>query len=474
MHRIYEDGHASVAAVFGIAVVDTAGVIRCLQNPKGIGVSLGDKQYIKDTLTRGQISIGLYTKGRVSHELVLPISVPMRDAAGKITGAVAGSLSVDWLQRRLIERVFAKNSALTIADREGTIIARFPESEKFVGTRIPEPAQNLVRSTVPGTTELTSQDGTHRIIAYFPPAMSQSGLYVGVGLSTEDAYAAIRQALLYGVATTAAAIGVAALLTWVMAKYYIRGPVARLVSTVEAWRRNDEAARSSLSDKGSEFGVLSQAIDAYMDELVAARAQREKDEQHRELLVGELDHRVKNLLATVQALARQSFKQANLDPGVLDKFNARLRAMGEAHSVIMKDHWQTAGLHDVVRAAIAPFDNTEKSPFAISGPTAVLDAKSALALGMALHELCTNAAKYGALSVEEGKVDVSWDVADGLKATLQWSESGGPRVELPSQKGFGSTMIERMLAGQIGGSVEVHYVPTGLRCEIKIPLADAS
>ena len=274
-------------------------------------------------------------------------------------------------------------------------------------------------------------------------------------------------------ATTAAAIAAAAFLTWLTAKYYIRGPVARLVGTVEAWRTNDEEARSSLPDTGSEFGVLSRAIDAYMDELVAARAQREKDEQHRELLVGELDHRVKNLLATVQAVARQSFKQANLDPGVLETFNARLRAMGEAHSVIVRDHWQTAPLEDVVKVAINPFDNPAKSTFLISGPTVVLDAKSALALGMALHELCTNAVKYGALSTEDGSVEVVWGLGEterGRSATLNWSEIGGPRVELPSQKGFGTNMIERLLAGQTGGKVDVQFDAAGLRCSITIPV----
>jgi two-component sensor histidine kinase len=210
-----------------------------------------------------------------------------------------------------------------------------------------------------------------------------------------------------------------------------------------------------------------------MDELVAARSQREKDEQHRELLVGELDHRVKNLLATVQAVARQSFKAANIDPAVLDTFNARLRNMAESHSVIMRDHWQTASLADIVRAAVAPFDSPANSPFSISGAAVTLDPKSALALGMALHELCTNAAKYGALSTEEGRVSVNWHIeaeGESRSAVLSWRESGGPGVAPPSQKGFGTTMIEKMLAGQIGGMVAVDYAPDGLQCVITMPL----
>jgi two-component sensor histidine kinase len=459
----------------GISVVDTTGVIRCLQNPKGLGVSLADKDYIRQTLTKAEISVGLFTKGRVSKELVLPISVPIQDATGKVNGAVAGSLSLDWLQKRLYERNFAKNSAFTVADREGTILARYPDPEKFVGTRIPENAQKLVQAMEPGTTEMTSQDGTRRIIAYFPPSYSQSGLYVGIGLATDNEYAAIRRAIIFGITVTVVAIAIASLLAWLTAKFYIRRPVARLVKTVEAWRGNDETARSGLQDKGSEFGILSSAIDAYMDELVASRVQRQKDEQQRELLVGELDHRVKNLLSTVQAVARQSFKSANLDPSVLMIFNARLAAMGEAHAVIMKDQWQTANLAEVVRASIQPFDSPTSSPFRVSGPDAVMQSKAALAIGMALHELCTNAAKYGALSTDAGIVRIDWSIEQGADANslvLRWAEIDGPAVKPPERSGFGSLMIERMLGSQIGGEVVTDYASTGLVCTITMPLSN--
>jgi two-component system CheB/CheR fusion protein len=125
---------------------------------------------------------------------------------------------------------------------------------------------------------------------------------------------------------------------------------------------------------------------------------------------------------------------------------------------------------------VGPFDSPSKSPFSISGPAVALDAKSALALGMALHELCTNAAKYGALSIDEGRVSVVWHIeADGERrnAVLSWRESGGPSVAPPSQKGFGTTMIEKMLAGQIGGMVAVDYAPEGLQCLITLPAASA-
>lgn len=132
-----------------------------------------------------------------------------------------------------------------------------------------------------------------------------------------------------------------------------------------------------------------------MDELVAARQLRQKDEERRNVLMRELDHRVKNLLATVQAVARQSFKSTAPDKAALETFNQRLAAMGEAHALLMKDDWQSATLHDVVRTAIRPFDTAEPSRFSVEGPALIMNSRAALSLGMALHELCTNAVKYG-------------------------------------------------------------------------------
>jgi len=210
-----------------------------------------------------------------------------------------------------------------------------------------------------------------------------------------------------------------------------------------------------------------------MDELSSARAQRQRDEEQRELLVGELDHRVKNLLATVQAVARQSFRSADIDPAATEIFNRRLAAMGEAHSLLMKGDWHSASMAMIVATAIGPFENADASQFDISGAGLTIQSKGALALSMALHELCTNAVKYGALSTDRGRVAITWSITarqDEPTLVLEWLESGGPPAAEPERTGFGSTMIDRILVSQIGGAVTKTYEATGLHFTLEAPL----
>ncbi|MDB5524487.1 MAG: Two-component sensor histidine kinase, contains HisKA and HATPase domain [Rhizobium sp.] len=342
----------------GIAVLDASGVIKCRQEPTGRGVSLADRTYVKESLA-GQFAVGLYSVGRVSKRVVLPVSVPIVDDGGKVIGVVAASLDLKWLDRKVNERSFAVDSNLTVADSSGVILARHPDPERFVGKSIPQKYLYLVKSERPGTVELTSQDGTRRILAYFPPSKTQPVLYVSAGVSTAEEYASVNTALYYGAAVTVAASLVALVLATLTARYSIRKPVDNLLRTVEAWRTDDGSARTGMSPEHGEFGLLGFAIDTYMDELISARVQKQRDEEQRKVLTQQLDHRVKNLLATVQSVARQSFKSTDVDSTVLEAFNQRLAAMGEAHALLMRDGWQSASLSDIVRTSIRAFDISE-------------------------------------------------------------------------------------------------------------------
>ena len=184
---------------------------------------------------------------------------------------------------------------------------------------------------------------------------------------------------------------------------------------------------------------------------------------------------MKNLLATVQSVARQSFKSSAVDSTTLEAFNQRLAAMGDAHALLMRDGWQSASLTDIVRTAIRAFDISEPSRFEVDGPDLMMHSKAALALGMALHELCTNAAKYGALKSDDGRVVILWQILQEHSASVlifDWLEFDGPAVAPPEKSGFGSTMIERMLSRQLEGNVEVRYEVDGLKFQLKVPLGN--
>lgn len=180
-------------------------------------------------------------------------------------------------------------------------------------------------------------------------------------------------------------------------------------------------------------------------------------EMQRELLANELIHRVKNVLAVVGAIANQSFRGGN--PDQLDTFGARLAALGEAQSLLVEGALTSATIRDVVTRAMMPHSPTDRC--SIVGPVHNLDAKRALALSLAVHELATNAVKYGAFSDDVGQVDVEWEVVDGdLRWT--WTERGGPLVELPARTGFGSRIITRNLAGEFRGHVDLQHSPSGV------------
>ncbi|MXP45382.1 sensor histidine kinase [Allopontixanthobacter sediminis] len=184
----------------------------------------------------------------------------------------------------------------------------------------------------------------------------------------------------------------------------------------------------------------------------------------RELLTEELDHRVRNLLAVVSAIAAQTF--AALDRSSLAAFTARLVALGNAQGLLVQTAWQSASIHDVVDKALKPHAPEERAH--CSGPEVPLSAKEALALALAVHELATNATKYGAWSNSCGKVEVRWTVTD-RELRFFWNESGGPEVQAPTRTGFGSRILDRNLASEFRGKVEADYCHSGLRFTLIAP-----
>jgi PAS domain S-box-containing protein len=206
-------------------------------------------------------------------------------------------------------------------------------------------------------------------------------------------------------------------------------------------------------------------------------ADRREAEKHRELLINELNHRVKNTLATVQSIAAQTLRTGDLDADVRRRLDSRLMALSDAHNLLTEHNWEGATLGQVVEMALRPHRSEREDRFATSGPEVHLQPKTALAVAMALHELATNAIKYGALSVPGGAVSLHWQVAEvpeGPRLRMVWTERGGPAVAPPTRKGFGTRLIERGLAAELGGSVDLAYAPEGVVCRIDTRLPQAA
>ena len=191
------------------------------------------------------------------------------------------------------------------------------------------------------------------------------------------------------------------------------------------------------------------------------------------LMIDELNHRVKNTLAIVQGIAYQTFRQEGIAGEARRAFDQRLAALGKAHGLLTRESWESADLAAVATEAFAPYVNGTDQ-VTMTGPPLRLAPKTAVTIAMTLHELCTNAAKYGALSVDAGHVALDWSIerGDQDRLHLRWQESGGPAVTLPARRGFGSMMIERALSSELQGDVRLDFLPEGLLCTIDAPLPD--
>ncbi|MDZ3838808.1 MAG: PAS domain-containing protein [Rhodospirillales bacterium] len=243
----------------------------------------------------------------------------------------------------------------------------------------------------------------------------------------------------------------------------------------EEWLVADEAGRQIpvLCNAGpirDEAGNVVAGVITWHDITELKSAQ-----EHQRLLLLELNHRVKNMLATVQAVADQTFQGA-ASADARQAFSARIVSLARTHDLLARRSWQQAALHDVVLQAVAPFEGAPDPRFDIeAGDDVLLQPKAALALSMALHELATNAVKYGALSNGSGRVGVAWEVSRHSSERLRfsWRESGGPPVYKPSRRGFGSVMIERGLARELNAQVSLDYAPDGLVFQMEMPLPTA-
>jgi PAS domain S-box-containing protein len=196
-------------------------------------------------------------------------------------------------------------------------------------------------------------------------------------------------------------------------------------------------------------------------------------EEHQRLLVNELNHRVKNTLATVQSIASQTLRNAENTEQVKEALEARLFALSRAHDVLTRENWEGADLYDIVEQAVAPYSSRSEDRLHLAGSRVRVPPRIALALAMALQELATNAVKYGALSNETGQIRIAWRVEPAgsrSRLHLQWEEKGGPPVRTPLRRGFGSRLIERSLSQDLGGSARIEFPATGLVCTVDAPL----
>jgi two-component sensor histidine kinase len=216
------------------------------------------------------------------------------------------------------------------------------------------------------------------------------------------------------------------------------------------------------NESGSIVGLTGASVDV---------TERKEGEAHLRLLLRELTHRSKNLLAVIQAMARQTARHAGSIDAFLVQFGARLQALAASHDLLVRESWYGASLGELVRSQLAVYIERSANQIVFEGPEVALKPEAAQNLGLALHELASNAAQFGALSVPGGRVSISWahDGGDDNAVALDWREQFGPKVKTRRKRGFGSMVIERNLARALEAEVNWNFEPDGVHCHIVIP-----
>lgn len=217
------------------------------------------------------------------------------------------------------------------------------------------------------------------------------------------------------------------------------------------------------NESGGIVGLTCASIDV---------TERKEGEAHLRLLLRELTHRSKNLLAVIQAMARQTARYAGSVDGFLNQFGARLHALAASHDLLVRESWYGASIGELIRSQLAGHLEKNAGQVAIEGPDIALKPEAAQNLGLALHELAVNAEKFGALSVPSGCVSITWEqreAPEGAFVELNWREQFGPKVKGRRKRGFGSMVIERNLARALDAKVSLAFEPEGLHCNVIIP-----
>ncbi|MBY0611732.1 MAG: hypothetical protein K2P80_06070 [Beijerinckiaceae bacterium] len=462
--RYLSDLLPSTPFLKSIRVMDAEATTACASSG-AVNETPFDAAFVKQALNTSDIILGVYSVGPDAGKPVLPIAMATSQRVAAKPVVVAAELDLSWLGDQLRNRM-PPGGSLTIADRNGVILSRNPLPERFLGTKIPDEFMRLVTAASPGSIEVLSQDGTPRILGYVPITVPPIGLYVSAGLSEEASFHALTRSNRISALIAAFGAILALLSSWIAGKLIFTKPLSIITRTMDRWRSGDESARTGFRNEDSEIEGLGVQLDRTMDEFI-------EQKNRNAVLSQELAHRVKNTLAIIQAIARFTFAKPERGKEALDDFTSRIQAMGKAHEVLMREQWSSAPLMAVMREALQPLVR-DFTQIECDGPELTLGPKHALAMTMVLHELCTNAMKYGALSTPEGRVSIRWTAEPTDDAVvLLWREQGGPPVSPPAHLGFGSTLIKRGFGSEFDG-VTLSYPPEGATCEIRWRMSAAA
>lgn len=449
---------AEVPWVATISMVTPEGMVLCSSMPDRNGADIADRDYFRQALETGEFATGGFTRGRLSQTDVLPVAKAVR-RAGLLRGVLVAGLKLDWFQARVQERGTLPDGIISITDADGVVVVRTPMLPGVVGTKIASEFMHLLRQPRPGILEARSRDGVMRVFGYQPPT-EERPFYIAAGFSKDAAFEQVNRGTLTATFLIVLSVAIAAVAAIFIGNRFITRPISRIVAVIDRWAGGDLDARTRMRGRYGEIGRVGASVDGLLEELDRRRLQTEEAEAARALLARELSHRVKNTLSVVQAIARQTFGKI-VPQQAIDSYTIRVRALAGTYDTLLAEEWESADIRTVVERAVAPHHDPEDGRFRLDGPEFPLPPKAVLAVSLILHELATNAAKYGALSTNRGHIEIRWHRTDA-RIGLDWSEHGGPPVAPPEREGFGTKVVSRAFDADFAPEVDFDYRPDGL------------
>jgi two-component sensor histidine kinase len=456
---------AQTPNIASLTFVQVDGAVRCTTLNSTQSVNISDKPYFREALASRHGIVGDYTIGRISGKPVLPIAFAARDQTGRAIAVTVAAIDLVWLSKALEERGLPPGGSVTVADRNGVVLARQPYPERFVGTQIPREFMRLVNAPESGVETIMSRDGTRRVLGYVPTTEPPIGIYVSAGLSAAASFEYFDRTARTDSIFVALATFATLMTAWFFGQRAFIEPLRGIGGVIARWRDGDRAVRTGLRAADGEIDALGAAIDELLGEV-------DRGEQQRELVARELTHRVKNMFATVMAIANATFRKDAAAKESLQTFLARMTALARTHDVLMGDQVEVADLERLIRRVVAPLCGDVDERFHFSGPAVELPPRAALAMTMVMHELCTNALKHGALK-GSGNISIDWRVRASEAASkldLAWFEPGVGSIPPTALKsgGFGARLIA-VAFGDLGSS-KLMFERDALVCVISIDL----
>ncbi|MBO9546938.1 HWE histidine kinase domain-containing protein [Caulobacter sp.] len=354
-------------------------------------------------------------------------------------------------------QAFPDTWTASIVDRNAALVARSRDQDKMLGKHASTDMQKAMARANDGVVRTHTLDGVQTLSA-FSRSPTYGWTFI-VGVPREELNRAVMTSLGPAVAGAALliALGVTAALAFARPiSRDVRGLVAEAEALAAGWPL--DPAPSHLQEIAEVRGSLQAAADI----LRAREEEAQEAADRQQLMINELNHRVKNTLVVVQSLARHSLREGG--PQGLAQFNDRIYALAQAHDLLTRRSWEGADLGELLAEALQPYSTQVR----LDGPPVPLAPNAAVALAMIFHELATNASKYGALSQETGRVTVDWRLDGRTKLIVEWKERGGPAVAPPTRTGFGSRLIASSLKGDLAGAADFDYAPEGLTCTLAL------